>query len=222
MKSKALIRIIETAHGVHITFYAVNFSIPRIAISRELALRDALGVSKRESEKNAKRIIQTFGIEGTEIRCPEGFVMLPSDTWCCKITKDLCCLQSFVDTNDKSGFLAGCDASVNKKEEIFTTIVEQKYNGFHHVPGRYLCPACKDSKTSKSPFSYHYRWETALLDMALGLPYKEVKRLMPVDQFNNSYLNSRLCAACCIKIANELSPSAAKGLELLEFEINPR
>jgi hypothetical protein len=169
VKSQALIRITEGKGAFHLTYFAVDLSQPNLAATREETLAWALEVSRRESEGQARRVIGIFAKEADDVRCPEGFVDLPLDAWSCKLSKQPCRLQAFIPMNDRATFAAGCHASSEKQEQIITAINEGKYAGFHHVPGRYLCVGCEEQKHGATAYCYHFHWEMARLDSALGM-----------------------------------------------------
>jgi hypothetical protein len=222
VKSQALIRITEGKGAFHLTYFAVDLSQPNITTTREEALAWALEVSQRESEGQARRVIGLFAQESHDVRCPEGFVDLPLDAWSCKLTKQPCRLQAFVPMNDRAAFSAGCHAASEKQEQIFSTIRAGKYTGFHHVPGRYLCARCEDIRNGANAYCYHFHWEMARLDAALGIDNDALDRQINAKQLARPYVFTRLCARCCLEMARILSPEKAVGLELLEFDIFPR
>jgi hypothetical protein len=76
------------------------------------------------------------------VHCPDGFLELPIDFWRCKINKELCPIQSLVYIDNKENVWAGCHTSKEKQDQIFNTIKARKYDGFHHILGRRLCPLC--------------------------------------------------------------------------------
>ncbi len=222
MKSKALIRICQSRGLFHVTYYGVELSHHALGYTREDAYSAALEVSKRESEFNAKRVIAQFGIEGGRITCPEGCIELPSDSWNCKLTKSACRLQASIDLEDREEFDVRCHAPEQKRNEIFQTLLNGKYRGFHHVPGRFLCPSCADTKGTGDSWSYHYHWEMADLSLVLEMDADELRPRLGEARFSNSYGYSRLCAPCCHRIASEIAPVESSELEVLVFRINPK
>ncbi len=111
-----------------------------------------------EAKQYVKSFMSSESVNKEIITCPEGRVILPVDVWHCKFDGKACPIQASIQLNDNKNFMLHCRAE--NKEEIFNTVEKKKYQGFHHVPGRYLCPSCdKLLKNSKENFKYHYPWE---------------------------------------------------------------
>ncbi|WP_305947136.1 hypothetical protein [Vreelandella aquamarina] len=152
------------------------------------------------------------------VNCPEGFVKLPIDIWCCKLTGEACSIQASVNPEDEPGFRHGCHADSDKQDKILKTIRTGKYDGFHHVPGRSLCIACEEKGGKKESFYYHFPWEFAELDVAIGQTYEETIGLLAKNGISLSYVMCPLCASCCYEEAVRFDPGLHGQLKVLEFD----
>ena len=158
-----------------------------------------------------------------KINCPQGFVLLPLDSWHCKHDKALCTLQASIDPNNEVNFLKNCRAA--NKQSIFNTIEQQRYKGFHHTPGRHLCPSCDVSlKMSQQNFKYHYPWELYPLWDIVNFEDQEIVKALIKSDISPSVAHSKVCASCFIKVARELvsDHSEIHNLFILELDFYPR
>ncbi len=158
------------------------------------------------------------GTNSTKINCPFGFILLPVDTWHCKMgKKEICPLQASIDISDKENFLSKCRA--DKKEEIFTTLEQKGYNGSHHVPGRYLCPYCEHIlKDSQQNFKYHYPWELYPLWECVNFDDRSIVREMFRKKIPLGIKSSKVCASCFLKLMSIFSLDYANDFFMLKVD----
>lgn len=130
------------------------------------------------------------------IHCPEAKIELPIDLWYCKLKDQACPIQGIINTDSWVTFNEHCLAPNDRREGIQESISSGRYTGFHHIPGRYLCPMCKPSRKGNWERAYHY--PENLQHLQLFVPYDEetlrtkiIKKNIPsVAQFG------RLCRKC--------------------------
>lgn len=168
-----------------------------------------------------QKYVNKFKGDVGKVNCPDGFVRLPVDTWCCKYDKRPCSLQASIDPSDKKSFLSNCRA--DQKEGIFSAIEQQAYAGFHHVPGRYLCPYCDHSlKDSQQNYKYHYPWELYPLWECVKFDDLSVTKKMHRQSIPLSIKHSKICAPCFLKLLRRLSLSLADDFFVLEVDFFPK
>lgn len=219
MKVRSLIKIIEGIDGgIHLTFFRPSLSLLYAARDKDHAIEVARRFCLETIEIQGCPWVEFWKGREENVNCPEGFVKLPLDMWCCKITGEACSLQASINPEDESGFRRGCHADSDKQDKILKTIRTGKYDGFHHVPGRSLCVACEEKKGKKESFYYHYPWEFAELDVAIGETYEEAIRLLSRSGVSQSYVMCPLCASCCYEEAIRLNPDLDGQLKVLEFD----
>lgn len=155
--------------------------------------------------------------------CPEGAVRLPIDLWVCKLKDEVCPIQAQVFLDDPETFFRHCLATRDRAQEIFDTVAGRKYDGFHHIPGRYLCVACQHDGIAEA-FQYHYPWE--LTSVEAYYPF-EIKRDLPrlhkqlkSKGWGTAEISNALCAAHSKQLAEKLDPTIAAELKVLEFEVS--
>jgi hypothetical protein len=184
------------------------------------------------------------------VNCPEGSIQLPSDIWKCKISKEGCGIQGQIPLDDKERFFAWCKASDIQKESIFKTVTSGTYTGFHHHPGRFLCPQCQSDRGKKVNERYHYQWEFAsvsncvdfsgefksevsgtdkikYIDEDMEGPLKKQGYLLLEDMLRNkgfepSAASCLVCARCCKRIVSDVFPEIAHQLRVLELDFYQR
>jgi len=155
------------------------------------------------------------------INCPEGYIELPVDVWRCKLSKKVCSIQAQVLTTNKQEFMSGCHAPKQRKEAILKAVKDGKYDGFHHIPGRYLCPSCK----GKIYRRYYYPWELTLVSKFLGVSGAEQWLLLEKNLIEKNmdpevgYL--ALCPKCFKKVVSKVDPKFDNELEILEVDFFP-
>lgn len=155
--------------------------------------------------------------------CPEGAIRLPIDRWECKLTKEVCPIQAQVFLDDRDRFVRHCQAPKARKEQIFDSVAGGAYNGFHHVPGRYLCPSCKH-EGKKMSFRYHYPWELTLLRAYYPFVYERdwphVRAKLRNTRHGLTLVSSALCATHCKELAERIDPVLAAELMVIEFDLS--
>lgn len=175
----------------------------------------------------AKQWIEAMKHSGNQEipNCPEGAIKLPSDVWICKLTKEPCPIQAMVFTKDKDLFMENCQAHSPRKEQIFDTVANGKYDGFHHVPGRYLCVEC-DNEPKKTTLKYHYPWEMTHIEDCVPFPSTltrpQFRVLLKKKGLNPYAANNALCALHCQELAQNLNPQVAAGMSVFETNFNLR
>jgi hypothetical protein len=151
------------------------------------------------------------------VRCPDAFVKLPIDTFCCKHNNECCFIGGGVYKKNKQEFIDNCMIE-EKKEGIWNAITTEKYEGFHHVPGRYLCPSCEEKNSTKRiNYSYHYPWEMCLIGQFLDYEDIELRKEVIRKGINKNVYYSSFCGACAKEILQKLGIS--KNFELIETEV---
>ncbi len=166
----------------------------------------------------AKQYIQDQSGNDKYIRCPKVKVTLPIDRWDCKIDKEMCHFGSQIDLSNKNEFLNKCRLPIGDKNGIWKILRKGEYDGFHHIPGRYLCPECESQNKSekKINFNYHYPWELNSLANFFE-KYKDdldFKRHLMLNNIPTSVLWANFCPKCFIKLKNKLN----KYIENWEYE----
>lgn len=174
--------------------------------------------------RHGKNWVNTFkgtGTNGIKINCPDSFIRLPVDTWCCKHDRDICSLQASISLSDKESFLSNCRA--DKKESIFAAVERKTYDGFHHVPGRYLCPYCDHTmKHSQQNFKYHYPWELYPLWECVNFDNVSIYKKMQRQNIPLGVRFSKVCAHCFLKLLNQFSLGSANDFFVLDVDFFPR
>ncbi len=155
--------------------------------------------------------------------CPEGTIKLPIDLWTCKLVDKMCPIQSQVLLDDRAVFLQHCLAPRERSEQIFDTVTKGKYDGSHHIPGRYLCVWCQRQRKSTSR-QYHYPWELTCIEAYYPFVFERDwprfhRKLRDVGA-SRSEVSNALCAAHCTQLAEQLDPALAATLRVIEFEVS--
>jgi len=153
--------------------------------------------------------------------CPEGTIKLPIDLWYCKLVHKACPTQAQVLLDEPERFFHYCLATEERKHQIFDTVATGKYNGFHHVPGRYLCVMC-EQKRGNSNFSYHYPWELTCLEAYYPISpsdWPTIRSKLRKHGITLSAASSALCATHAVRLAALFDPNLGAELSVLEFEL---
>lgn len=157
--------------------------------------------------------------------CPEGVIDLPGDVWVCKLLKKPCPIQAMVFTKDRQLFMENCIAPSPRKGQIFNSVVGEKYNGFHHVPGRFLCVEC-ENEAKQTNFKYHYPWEMAHIEDCVPFPSTltrpQFRAKLKEKGLNPYAANCALCAIHCQELAERLNTEVASGMFVYEMNFNFR
>lgn len=155
--------------------------------------------------------------------CPEGAIEVPIDRWVCKVARAPCPIQAKVSLSDTAPFLRHCMAPKERKLQILRTLMQGKYKGFHHVPGRYCCVLCRE-EGEKRTFQYHYPWElthiTALFELSNNEEPEEFCRRVVQEGLNPAVKYTALCAWHCKQLTERLDPALGARLTVLEFDYN--
>jgi len=167
------------------------------------------------NETQAKKYLSGWKGTTETINCPEGFVTLPVDFWKCKINRELCSIQCQVYIKDKEKFLAGCRVPKEKKEEIFNTVKNLKYEGFHHILGRYLCSLCSGKEYER----YHYPWELTSLDKFFDLGCTEFRKTFLRANIGLAAYGSALCSRHIKEVVSKIDLNLEKEVEILGLNI---
>lgn len=186
-----------------------------IAESRSEVLSKIHGLISVFIEKYGRRYIESHAFKNG-LNCPRGYIELPIDTWHCKNTKTPCLLQGELDMSDPEVFFQLCLLSEEIKNGIWNAIIEGKYKGFHHMPGRYRCGLCDKPRIY---YNYYYPWELTLLSdhcdiKSIWSNIKRAKELI-LEGFPRQAIYTALCCDCFIK-ASKYLPEVI----LSEYEIN--
>lgn len=109
-----------------------------------------------------------------------------------------------VEKKNKGYFIENCRIT-DQKEGIWKAIETKKYEGFHHIIGRYLCPYCehKNENENKINFNYHYPWEFFKLYKEFTID-KDFKIKMIKNKIPLFISHCALCPNCTIEINNLL------------------
>ncbi|EJG1014306.1 hypothetical protein OMR72_004614 [Vibrio parahaemolyticus] len=223
MKSKSLIKVIQHHDGgFHLTFFRPTFSLFYAGMNYEHTISVARRFLEDQIRYEAIPYIDSWSSQGKKVNCPEGCISLPADIWSCKLTDSMCSLQSSIDLDDKDEFIELCHAPKLKKEQIWNTVEQGKYKGFHHVPGRSLCICCEFKGKKKESFKYHYPWEFAELDVAILSSYEDTYRELQEREIPVNYVLSPICSECCYELAVKLRPDLKNSLQVIEINFDPR
>lgn len=155
--------------------------------------------------------------------CPEAAVRLPIDSWYCKLFDEACPTQGQVLLNDPKTFAASCLAPPEQQKSIVDVISTGKYSGFHHIPGRYLFPACERQGGEKRSFFYHYPWELTSVEAYYPFEFEsdwpEVQKKLFGSEMGITEISNALCAQHAMKLAALLDPLVASELLVLQIHL---
>lgn len=153
--------------------------------------------------------IKHQGNNGDFVRCPDSKVVLPIDSFYCKHDDELCLLGSRIFKNNKQNFIKNCRIK-SRKDGIWNAIEIKRYEGFHHVPGRYLCPSCeKKNYNTKNyerriNFNYHYPWELCQIGQFLDSNDIELRKDLIRQNIDRNVYSVSLCTQCSIEILGRI------------------
>lgn len=217
MKVKFLIHIVRQNNQSWVAKCPAISKVSAACLSREEALKDLENQLVRYLQTDCQSYLSAFKGTGDVINCPEGYIDLPIDVWKCKLDDKICPLQAQVLITEKAKFLSECHAPEGRKQAIFKAIKDHKYDGFHHIPGRYLCPLCK----GKIHRRYYYPWELTIpskffnvteIEQRLTLRRRLIERNIDIDA---GYI--ALCPKCFKSVVSEIDPKVKELLEILEL-----
>lgn len=164
----------------------------------------------------ATKYTQSLSQHEDYINCPDLKLELPIDSFYCKHNDLPCPIQGQISKTNKEKFFKACNID-NRKEGIWNAISQGKYQGFHHMPGKYLCPSCEERNSKKNIYkNYYYPWELCLISESLNLDYDELKRKIREKKLNGNVLFSSFCTSCSIEILSKLEYN--KDFEIYETE----
>ena len=213
MKVKFLIHIAKQNDQLWVAKCPALSKASILCQNREDALKDMRNQLAQYLQPEGQSYLSAWKGTSEIISCPEGYVELPIDIWKCKLNRKTCPIQGRVFITDKAKFLYGCHAPRERKEAIFTAIEDSRYNGFHHMPGRYLCPLCRGKQ-----YRYHYPWELTLLIGFFDIYDRDFRIRLIREGINLAATTSALCPKCFITVVSKMDPNLEKGLEILELD----
>jgi hypothetical protein len=227
MRSNVLVRLDRSRMTFTATAYHRKGVLATARRTSEFRVMNAIRAHVGQIlDSDGARYLQRAQHSGDESRpnCPEAAIRLPADAWVCKLFDEGCPTQGQVLLDDPERFLGACLASDERKQGILSAIESGKYRGFHHVPARYLCVMCENSRGGESPFSYHYPWELASPENFSSFKYMRdwphvVRRFLD-EKIPRTAAYHPLCGTHAIEIARILDPLAAPKLRLLKFNVD--
>lgn len=223
MKSRVLARVTQVGDDwAASAFQAERAFCTAHATSQDVAVEDLKAQVEEGLPIQARAWLRQFRGGEDAPNCPEGAIKLPIDLWVCKLVHQTCPIQAQVFIEEPERFFSGCLAPPERKKQIFDTVAQGKYDGFHHVPGRYLCVSC-EREGKKPSLRYHYPWELANLEayypFVLGRDWPVVRRRLR-NKITLSMVSTALCAYHCVQLLQQLDSAAAAELRVLEFELS--
>lgn len=135
------------------------------------------------------------------IDCPFGTIKLPIDLWYCKLTKQACPIQAWLDPPAYTNFERYCKGDEKTKAGIKEAIRTSKYKGQHHLPGRYLCPLCKSSKGSRR---YFYEGDLYWLCDFVDIDSYETRCNIVKARISLAVYSSKICKDCLDKVLDKM------------------
>ena len=139
-----------------------------------------------------------------------------------QLLNETCPIQAQVFLGDPERFFAGCLAPAGRKQQILDTVAQGRYDGFHHVPGRYLCVSC-ENEGKKVSRRYHYPWQLTSLEaysaFVMAGDWPQVRRRLG-RRITFSMVANALCAPHCIQLAQLVDQVLAAQLRVLEFDVS--
>lgn len=139
------------------------------------------------------------------------------------ITNATCKLQAQVFLQDHTLFKRRCTAPEERKAGILKAALDGSYGGFHHLPGRNLCPTCE---CKKHQFNYHYRFELTFVSQILGITDDTERDRLHHEALclgMPSYtLSCALCPSCALRSVSAMRSESACNLEVVEIDFYPR
>ena len=212
MKTKFLIHIDRQNPQSFIAKCPATSIVSTICHSRENAIKDIKCQLDQFLQVEGKNYLSTWKGNSEIINCPEGFIELPIDIWKCKLNKKICPLQAKIFIKDKAEFIAGCLVPEERKKAIFETIEDSKYDGFHHVPGRYKCPLC----VGKIYRKYHYPWELTPLSEFFDVRSTEFRIAYMKKNIDLAGYFPSLCPSCFKHVVLKIDLTLDNEFEILE------
>jgi hypothetical protein len=223
MKSRVLAKV-EQRHGewTASAFQGDEVFCHAFGSSGELALCNLKTNIGAFLDTEGRAYLQQWQYAGEATpNCPEGAVKLPIDLWVCKLVQDRCPIQAQVFIGNPDQFFRHCLAPEARKRHIFDTVSQRRYDGFHHIVGRYLCPYC-EAENKKASFRYHYPWELACLETYSSFVFEKdwphIRSTLKRKGLNPFSAFEALCASHSKLVAEILDALLASRLVVLEFD----
>ena len=150
---------------------------------------------------NSVRVLIMKANEENRINCPFGSIKLPIDLWYCKLTKQACPIQAWLDPPEFAKLERYCKGDEKTKAGIKETIQTGLYKGQHHLPGRYLCPLCKSSKGSRR---YFYEGDLYWLSDYVDIDTCETRSKIVKAGISLAIYSSKICKDCLDKVLDKI------------------
>jgi len=222
MKTQVLARVSFDGNEWIASAYYKNSSFCTIhAMSRSAAIAELRAQVEEIFVPQSRAWFKEFRGSNEAPNCPEGAIRLPIDIWVCKLTDETCPIQAQVFMQEPEKFFSGCLAPEKRKQQIMDTIIQGKYGGFHHVPGRFLCAAC-EIEEKKTSFQYHYPWELTSIEAYYPFSqrdWSELRRRLLKKNISLSTISTALCALHCKQLAEQIDSKISAELFILKFEL---
>ena len=214
MKAKFLIYIVRQNHQRWFARCPATSKVSSAQHLREEAIGDLRKQLAQFLQSEGKNYLSAWKGKGEIINCPEGFIELPIDLWKCKLSGETCPIQAQIFITNKAKFLSGCLALEKRKEAIFETIGNSKYDGFHHLLGRYKCPLCKGKEVRR----YYYPWELTSLNEFFDLFNTEVRIRFLKAHIDLAAYGCSLCPSHLKEVVSKIDLDMEKQLEIMELD----
>jgi hypothetical protein len=215
MQMRYLVQIAQSSSGEWIcSCPTLSFEVS--GDTEETTLQEIELLLESHADFEGRRHIEGHSKNAEGVNCPEGYVRLPGDIWHCKLDDQLCKLQAWISLDAKDKFMARCRASDKRKEDIYRIVTEGVYSGFHHLPGRYLCPICKGKVNTR----YFYPWELTPLSHFLDINDQSFRIALIEKNISMSVIAQALCPDCLIQVVSEISPGLSKDLRIIEVDFD--
>ena len=221
MKTKILIKISNVEDTfIGTTIWNQEKFIENITFksdSKDGLIESASSELKNVMDTNGTDYIGVHSSDENFVRCPDAKVKLPIDIFCCKNDNKACFIGGGIYKKNKQDFIDNCRID-SRKEGIWNAIKLKKYEGFHHIPGRYLCPSCENKNSIKRVnYNYHYPWELCSIGKFMDYEDVELRKKIIRKGINRNIYYSLFCGTCSIQILNELD--LYQNLELIEIDV---
>lgn len=176
-------------------------------------------------EKTIEQYITEIGIHYVDnfaggedwVNCQFGRVEVPIDSWHCKITKTNCPIQAQIELTDKERFLQGCNletceetvqakydrSSEEFKGDIWSTVTDGDYGGYHHHPGTAPCSFCEEDDFRDT---YYLPWEMTRISDHISDYESASTSVELVREGIASRLGGAICSTCFVSL-DESYPS---------------
>ncbi|MCP3865392.1 MAG: hypothetical protein GY695_20050 [Aestuariibacter sp.] len=215
MKTRFLINIYKDEKDKWIA-RNVSTDIQVISNSKNKALEKIRLKFKQYLSTEAKSYLSEWKGNNEIVNCPFGKLLLPIDIWKCVFSGESCPTQAQVFLSQPEEFKNKCNADENKKDQILDLIIENRYDGFHHIPGRVKCVLCRRRKES---FKHHYPWEINSLDQYIDLLNDDFRVKFLKSGLDLSAYAFGLCPVCFIDVINKLEHGMDGEFEYLTLDV---